>query len=137
MGTKNNPGKYDCYANAKPDEPNFTLVARDITMPPSVLLWALQRASLIMAGIKPIGDVEMIEEALTCAKSAAEYKGEQHASVPTLIAQVEQAIHVIKNIKIGGIKLESQESPDRFAPSEATTGTDPAGRLAADADHYD
>ena len=26
MGTKNNPGKFDCYANAKPDEPLFVLL---------------------------------------------------------------------------------------------------------------
>ena len=26
MGTKNNPGKWDCYANAEPDEPMIKLV---------------------------------------------------------------------------------------------------------------
>lgn len=25
MGTKNDPGKYDCYASADPDEPLFVL----------------------------------------------------------------------------------------------------------------
>ena len=29
MGTKNNPGDYDCHAAAKPDEPVFTLRAHD------------------------------------------------------------------------------------------------------------
>ena len=28
MGTKNNPGKYDCYEKAGPDEPIFTLRAK-------------------------------------------------------------------------------------------------------------
>ena len=29
MGTKNNPGKFDCYEKAGPDEPMFVLLARD------------------------------------------------------------------------------------------------------------
>ena len=29
MGTKNNPGEFDCYENAEPDEPMFILLARD------------------------------------------------------------------------------------------------------------
>lgn len=29
MGTKNNPGTFDCYANAAPDEPMFVLLGRD------------------------------------------------------------------------------------------------------------
>ena len=40
MGTKNNPGKYDCYANAEPDEPMFVLLARDVRAPVLVRMWA-------------------------------------------------------------------------------------------------
>lgn len=40
MGTKNIPGKFDCYANALPDEPMFILLARDPKAPDSVQLWA-------------------------------------------------------------------------------------------------
>lgn len=29
MGTKNNPGKYDCYAKLEPDEPHFVLRGKD------------------------------------------------------------------------------------------------------------
>lgn len=29
MGSKNNPGKFDCYAKAEPDEPLFVLMGRD------------------------------------------------------------------------------------------------------------
>ncbi|HAW11807.1 MAG TPA: aspartate decarboxylase, partial [Chloroflexi bacterium] len=29
MGTKNNPGKFDCYDDAHPDEPMFVLLGRD------------------------------------------------------------------------------------------------------------
>lgn len=40
MGTKNNPGNYDCYANAGPDEPMFVLLARDERAPALVEAWA-------------------------------------------------------------------------------------------------
>lgn len=44
MATKNNPGKFDCYANAEPDEPMFILLARDPMAPILVELWASLRA---------------------------------------------------------------------------------------------
>lgn len=40
MGTKNNPGKYDCYNKAGPDEPLFTLRAKDPEAPRLVRQWA-------------------------------------------------------------------------------------------------
>jgi hypothetical protein len=40
MGTKNNPGEFDCYANAEPDEPMFVLLARDPLAPTLVRMWA-------------------------------------------------------------------------------------------------
>lgn len=43
MATKNNPGAYDCYANAEPDEPMFTLLGRDKHAPTLVWLWATLR----------------------------------------------------------------------------------------------
>lgn len=43
MGTKNNPGEFDCYANAEPDEPMFVLLARDPLAPLLVEMWAMMR----------------------------------------------------------------------------------------------
>ena len=43
MGTKNNPGKYDCYAKADPDEPVFTLRGKDVSAPYLVRMWAAVR----------------------------------------------------------------------------------------------
>ena len=43
MATKNNPGTYDCYANAEPDEPMFVLLGRDRTAPGLVRTWAASR----------------------------------------------------------------------------------------------
>jgi hypothetical protein len=43
MGTKNNPGEFDCYANADPDEPMFVLLGRDKHAPTLVWLWSTLR----------------------------------------------------------------------------------------------
>jgi hypothetical protein len=43
MATKNNPGAYDCYAAADPDEPLFVLLARDKHAPTLIWLWATLR----------------------------------------------------------------------------------------------
>lgn len=40
MGTKNNPGKFDCHAAAEDNEPLFTLLARDPLAPDLLLAWA-------------------------------------------------------------------------------------------------
>lgn len=39
MSTKLRPGKYDCYANLKDDEPYFVLMGRDKHAPMLVRLW--------------------------------------------------------------------------------------------------
>jgi len=44
MGTKNNPGQFDCHAKAHPDEPLFTLLARDPAAAALVMMWAHHRA---------------------------------------------------------------------------------------------
>jgi hypothetical protein len=61
MATKNNPGAYDCYANAFPDEPMFVLLARDRTAPSTVRYWVQQRQ---MEGKT---DQAKLDEALACA----------------------------------------------------------------------
>ena len=60
MGTKNNPGRFDCYQNAKPDEPMFVLLGRDKHAAGLVRLWALLRHA---AG----EDEAIVHEALQCA----------------------------------------------------------------------
>lgn len=46
MGTKNNPGSFDCYAAALPDEPLFHLLGRDPAFPATVRFWMGERARL-------------------------------------------------------------------------------------------
>lgn len=43
MGTKNNPGDYDCYAKLGPDEPYFLLRAKDPAAPYLTMMWAASR----------------------------------------------------------------------------------------------
>ena len=40
MGTKANPGKFNCYAKAADDEPIFVLRAKDALAPDVVRYWA-------------------------------------------------------------------------------------------------
>ncbi len=43
MGTKRDPGTFDCYTKAELDEPMFVLLARDRMAPELVLRWAAER----------------------------------------------------------------------------------------------
>lgn len=68
MGTKNNPGKFDCLASAEPDEPLFVLLARDEDAPTLVRKWARMREKAGTA------TPEKIEEARTCADDMEEWR---------------------------------------------------------------
>lgn len=45
IGTKTNPGSYDCYGQADLDEPMFVLLGRDPDAPDLVRRWASARES--------------------------------------------------------------------------------------------
>ena len=65
MATKNNPGEYDCYAKADPDEPMFTLLARDPSAPTIIEAWCQDR---LMRGLVYNEETEaQIKEARCCA----------------------------------------------------------------------
>ena len=67
MGTKINPGEFDCYNNAEPDEPHFTLLARDTGAPDLVRLWAARREINQEAP-------EVVAEARACADAMEEWR---------------------------------------------------------------
>lgn len=73
MGTKSNPGAYDCYENALEDEPMFILLGRDPHGAAAVRKWAADRAIAIATGEKPASDAAMIAEALQCADMMEDY----------------------------------------------------------------
>ena len=75
MGTKSNPGAFDCYANADDDEPMFVLLARDPGAPEAVRHWAgnydlrKQIENSVGQGPEPLNarQKRKLVEALACA----------------------------------------------------------------------
>lgn len=63
MGTKENPGRFDCFGKALPDEPVFTLLGRDVQAPGIILIWATEREVGIAEGRFPASDMAMVVEA--------------------------------------------------------------------------
>jgi hypothetical protein len=74
MGTKQQPGKFDCYDAAAPDEPLFILLARDASAPELVESWAMRRSNAIADGLKPETDRPMVAEALALASAMREWR---------------------------------------------------------------
>jgi hypothetical protein len=77
MGTKLNPGRYDCHAAAKPDEPLFTLLARDKHFACVVGFWAVLRAQEVAEG----ADMDKVMEALTVAREGAAWRAANEGDV--------------------------------------------------------
>lgn len=88
MGTKNNPGKYDCYNDAEPDEPRFTLLGRDRLAGHLVSIWSkvrngdMEAASVVFLdmlkkhatayGMEP--DTEKAGEAMECSLAMFKFR---------------------------------------------------------------
>jgi hypothetical protein len=78
VGTKLNPGAFDCYANAAPDEPMFVLLGRDKNAAALVMLWAaMRRLDLDDADFPKIEEAERCAEAMMafCKKNLAGVSG--------------------------------------------------------------
>jgi len=71
VGTKNNPGDFDCYLNAEPDEPMFVLLARDPDAPRLIESWANNRKR---AKPNDPDNDRMVDEALNCALDMEEWR---------------------------------------------------------------
>ncbi len=69
MGTKENPGKYDCLAKAEPDEPVFVLLGRDACAPILVRMWAEMRGAF-----NPEESSDKLNEAVDCATLMERWK---------------------------------------------------------------
>lgn len=68
MGTKDNPGQFDCYQAAAPDEPMFVLLARDKLAPGLVEIWALLRTGATAAAQGVMND--LVHETMMTSGSA-------------------------------------------------------------------
>lgn len=66
MGTKNNPGAFDCYANAEPDEPMFVLLGRDPCASLLVKVWIEMRRRML-------DDPTKLLEARDCADAMLQW----------------------------------------------------------------
>lgn len=88
MGTKNNPGQFDCYENAEPDEPMFILLGRDRLAAHLVSIWSkvrmgdMEAASAVFldmlrkhaAAYDAEPDVEQASEALDCSLAMFKFR---------------------------------------------------------------
>lgn len=74
MGTKTDPGDYDCYDNALPDEPMFVLLGRDPDAPYLVREWAAVRRERVRRGERPTSDLAMVDEAMECANEMIRWR---------------------------------------------------------------
>lgn len=91
MGTKNRPGKFDCYANAEPDEPVFVLLGRDPMASALVEFWATTRE---LRGEDP----EKVAEARACADAMAAWareKGKRPLQDKHLLAALVERVGVL------------------------------------------
>lgn len=85
MATKNNPGEFDCYAAADPDEPIFILRATDRIAPKMVRQWAaiyqVDKSVRNMKEGNPAGLTESqgrkFDEAMACADAMEAWRRKQ------------------------------------------------------------
>jgi len=73
MGTRNNPSRFDGYTKAAPDEPTFTLLARDPSAPALVEKWADERDDAIVRCDRPASDYDKVKEARALAQEMRDW----------------------------------------------------------------
>lgn len=86
MGTRNNPGRYDCYARAEDDEPLFTLLGRDPQGANLVHMWIMLRNKDAQ------GARRLLEKMIVTA--------DQQPYKPTNAAKVVEAINCADHMRV-------------------------------------
>lgn len=66
--------KFDCYHDALPNEPTFTLLARDLSAPTLIEQWAMRRQKDILAGNRPRTDQAKVDEAMKVAVNMRKWR---------------------------------------------------------------
>ena len=87
MATKNDPGEFDCYADAAPDEPIFILRATDRIAPKIVREWAAVYVATKRNGHEARGEPDRLtekeqrkfDEAMACAERMDAWRNRQPA----------------------------------------------------------
>jgi hypothetical protein len=85
MGTKEQPSVWDCHGDALPDEPLFTLLARDPQAPKLVRKWAHDRAESVGRGHAPITDAVKVAEAYELAQKMEVWRARRRDSNPPMV----------------------------------------------------
>lgn len=79
MSTKDNPGDYDCYTKAEPDEPMFILLARDPVAATMVRIWIKLRRMLghdvTNKDRRKIGEAKRVADAMDKWRIAQQAQG--------------------------------------------------------------
>jgi hypothetical protein len=116
MATKNNPGEFDCYTNALPDEPMFTLLARDKSAPALIRTWCTIRLAEMGSGLRSVEELPQIREAQACADAMDAWREANHGAWRTE-AQCEHDWHYVGTDRGGSHKGE-----DRYECSRCREG---------------
>ncbi len=66
MANKNHPGPFNCHAAALPDEPLFTILARDPAGPETIMAWRMSRVA--NGKNSTVEDADRLEEAFKVAE---------------------------------------------------------------------
>lgn len=74
MGTKSEPGRFNCFEAALPDEPVFVLLGRDTQAPGLLHMWAFERAQGIAEGRFPESDLAKVHEAQRLASQMIDWR---------------------------------------------------------------
>lgn len=105
MATKNNPGAYDCYAHADPDEPMFVLLARDKHAPTLVWLWATLREL-------DSEDPAKVAEARACVLAMLDWQANQgRTSIGVGQAALAAVLELIRAANAGVRNTKNPETP--------------------------
>lgn len=94
MGSKNKPGKFDCYANAHPDEPMFVILGRDPTAYLLVTFWIKLKLKMKGRGTSRISDAK-IQEALSCAAALERWAKEQGKDTEDALEAMKETLREI------------------------------------------
>lgn len=117
MGTKNVPGAFDCYAKAEPDEPMFTLLARDPTAPALVRIWVAMSRAAGRTG-------EKIAEAEACAVAMEVWAAERIAAGVHTGPTVDVDVRLELQLRCGDCRARSRSGQTPVA-CEAHRATGP------------
>ena len=121
MGTRANPGRYDCLAKAMHDEPYFVLIGRDDDAHDALLTWICKRLEAVLRDERSRDDLPQVREAFDCLIAMIAWRNAHSRAgrPPSLdLGPADQAwIRQTLNILIGKTRLYESQA-DRNADDQ-------------------